>query len=143
VQKSLTVRSNLPLAGLLSFMFALRFIGSHSIHWIPITLMAVAGVAIGLLAGRAILLSRSALLGAESESEVNAILRDSSGRAMALLGSVSVIGVAVIALKYRDPFFWTAFTAFFALATAYFGTRFLAIYRLNRGVSGRGAQPAA
>jgi hypothetical protein len=143
VPKSLTIRINLLLAGIFPLMFALRFVGSHEVHWLPIALMAVAGVAIGALAGRAILKSRSALLGAKSESDVNAILRRSSVLPMAMLGSTSAIGIVAIALAYRDPLFWTALTSFFALASCYFITRLFAIISLNRSVSAQGAQPAA
>ena len=143
MQKPLTIRTNLLLASIYPFLLALRFIGAHHIHWVPIILMAAAGVATGLLAARAILKSKDALLGAESEAEVNAILRQSSGPPMVLLGSISAVGVVVIAVAYRDPYFWTALTSFFALVTAYFLARFIAIYRLNKGISGQDVHPAA
>jgi hypothetical protein len=143
VQKSLTVRANLLPVSLFLLLLALRFIGSHPVHWVPITVMAVAGVVIGVLAGRSILRSKDALLGAESEPEVNAILRRTSGLPSALLGSISAIGVFVIAVIYRDPYFWTALTSFFVLANAYVLVRLVAIYRLNSDTNSRNVQPAA
>jgi len=143
VQRSLSIGTNVLNAGASLALLLLRFLGSDAIHWVPLILMAVAGIAIGFVAGRGILQSQNDLIDANSEREVNATLREHSAQPMLLLGLFTIFGVGTIALIYRDAFAWTALTSFLGLLTAFFLARLVAIYKLNKRADRRIAEPAA
>jgi hypothetical protein len=120
-------------------MFALRVFGSHPTHWVPIVLLALAGVVVGVFEVRAILRSKDALFTAGSKEEVEAVLGTSR---MIFLGAIAGGSSVAISQAYGDDY-RTSLTSFFALAASFFLVRLIAIYRLNRRFAAPNDQPVA
>ena len=142
MHKSLSVRSNLVLPIFFLGTFVLRLLWRTPTPWVPVFLMAIAGVLCGIAVGRHILRSKDLLSDAESEHDANTVLFKSRSKFVTPI--VLLVGAAIVARIYReDHAFQLVTTSIFGFVAAYFLTKLAAIYVLNKTEGDQGVRPAA